>query len=61
MEVKSKNSKAKAADHILSSPEYEVDLCIRLGECNVGLNNKNMTIPHYMAFLRKNEAFEPLT
>lgn len=53
VEVKSKNSKTKAANHILSTPEYGVELCIKLGECNVGLNNKIMTIPHYMAFLLK--------
>ena len=51
VEVKSKNTKAKAANYILAHPEYEVDTCIRLGECNVGFNNKIMTIPHYMAFL----------
>ena len=51
IEVKSKNSKAKAANYILAHPNYNVDLCIKLGECNVGFNNKVLTIPQYMAFL----------
>ena len=56
VEVKAKSGKTKAADHILSNQDvYGVDLCIKLGEYNVGLNNNKLTIPYYMAFLLTEE------
>ena len=52
VEVKAKSGKTKAADYILSNQDvYDVDLCIKLGDYNVCLNNNKLTIPYYMAFL----------
>ncbi len=52
VEVKSKKGKAKSASYILSKPEiFGVDLCIKLGEYNVGTSEGIITLPYYMAFM----------
>lgn len=52
VEVKAKSGKTKSADYILSNPDtYGVDLCIKLGDYNIGFNDKKLTLPYYMAFL----------
>ena len=52
IEVKSKSGKTKSANYILSNPEtYGVNLCIKLGDYNVGFNDRKLTLPYYMAFL----------
>ena len=52
VEVKSTTGNAKSAKTILNHPEkYHVELCIKLGDYNVGRNEKILTLPLYMGFL----------
>lgn len=52
LEVKSKNGNTKSADTIIKNKEkYNVDLCIKMGECNIGFEKNKLIIPSYMGFL----------
>lgn len=52
VEVKSTTGNAKSAKTILAHPEkYHVSEAIKLGEYNIGRNDRILTIPLYMAFL----------
>jgi len=52
IEVKAKSGKTKSANYILENKAiFGVDICIKLGEYNVGFNENKLTIPYYMTFL----------
>lgn len=52
IEVKATTGNAKSAKTILSHPEkYHVSGAIKLGEYNIGRNDRMLTIPLYMGFL----------
>lgn len=52
IEVKSTTGNAKSAKTILAHPEkYQVSGVIKLGDYNIGRNDRQLTIPLYMAFL----------
>ena len=52
IEVKATSGNAKSAKTILSHPEkYHVAGAIKLGDYNVGRNDRILTIPLYMGFL----------
>ena len=52
VEVKSTTGNAKSVKTILAHPEkYHVSEAIKLGEYNIGRNDRILTIPLYMAFL----------
>ena len=52
VEVKATTGNAKSTRTILNHPEkYHVTSAIKLGEYNVGKENKILTLPLYMAFL----------
>ena len=52
VESKASTGNIKSAKTILAHPEkYHVDLAIKLGDYNVGLEGKILTLPMYMGFL----------
>ena len=51
IEVKSTTGNTKSANTVLKNPQYDVDVCYKLSENNVGVVNNRITIPYYMAFL----------
>ena len=52
VEVKAKSGNTKSTKTILSHPEkYHVYSAIKLGDYNIGRNDKMLTLPLYMAFL----------
>ena len=52
VEIKSGNKRSRDVSYNLSNSEtFGVDSCIKICECNVGLNNGILSIPHYMVFL----------
>lgn len=52
VEVKARNGNAKSTNTILASfDKYHVNHAIKLGDYNVGRNDKILTLPLYMAFL----------
>ena len=52
VEVKSSSGNIKSAKTILSHPEkYHVDGCVKLGDYNVGRQDRVLTLPLYMGFL----------
>lgn len=52
IEVKATTGNAKSAKTILAHPEkYHVGGCIKLGDYNIGRNERILTIPLYMGFL----------
>lgn len=52
VEVKASTGNIKSSKTILNHPEkYHVDLCVKLGDYNVGRNGKFLTLPLYMGFL----------
>ena len=52
VESKASTGNVKSAKTILAHPEkYHVDLAIKLGDYNVGLEGKILTLPMYMGFL----------
>ena len=54
VEVKATSGNAKSTKTILAHPEkYHVAGAIKLGNYNVGRNDRMLTIPLYMAFLLK--------
>lgn len=51
-EVKSKNGNTKSSNTILKNKDqYNVNLCIKFGDCNVGFEGEKLSLPYYMAFL----------
>ena len=52
VEVKATTGNTKSAKTILNHPEkYHVDECVKLGDYNIGRNEKILTLPLYMGFL----------
>ncbi|MEE0879001.1 MAG: ATP-binding protein [Treponemataceae bacterium] len=51
IEVKSTTGNTKSANTVLKNPQYDVNLCYKLSENNVGVAENKITIPYYMAFL----------
>ena len=51
VEVKSTTGNTKSANTILKNPQYDVNVCYKLSENNVGVVDNKITIPYYMAFL----------
>lgn len=52
IEVKASNGNIKSSKTILKNKaQYNTDLCIKFGECNVGFTGEILTLPYYMAFM----------
>ena len=52
IEVKSKNGNTKSSNTILKNKDqYNVNLFIKFGDCNVGFEGEKLSLPYYMAFL----------
>ena len=52
VEVKATNGNTKSANTILKNKGlYDVNLCIKFGDCNVGLEGEKLSLPYYMTFL----------
>lgn len=51
IEVKSTTGNTKSANTVLKNPQYDVSVCYKLSENNVGVTQNKITIPYYMAFL----------
>ena len=52
VEVKATNGNTKSANTILKNKEqYNVNLCIKYGDCNVGQEKEKLALPYYMAFM----------
>lgn len=42
----------KAANTVLKNKsQYGVNICIKFGDCNVGLEGEKLSLPYYMAFM----------
>ena len=51
IEVKATTGNTKSAKTVLKNPQYDVNVCYKLSENNIGITNNIITIPYYMAFL----------
>ena len=51
IEVKSTTGNTKSANTVLKNPQYEVNICYKLSENNIGIGENKITIPYYLAFL----------
>ena len=51
IEVKAATGNTKSANTVLKNPQYDVNVCYKLSENNVGVVENKITIPYYMAFL----------
>ena len=52
VEAKASTGNVKSTKTVLNHPEkYHVSQAIKLGDCNVGKNDKVLTLPMYMSFL----------
>lgn len=51
IEVKATTGNTKSSNTVLNNPKYEVNVCYKLSENNVGVHKNKITIPYYMAFL----------
>ena len=52
IEVKASNGNIKSSKTVLKNKaQYNTDLCIKFGECNVGFTGEILTLPYYMAFM----------
>lgn len=51
IEVKATTGNTKSANTVLKSPQYDVNICYKLSENNIGITENKITIPYYMAFL----------
>ncbi len=59
LEVKAKSGKAKSLKTVFNNPKvYHINSAIKLGQYNVGRNEKTLTIPLYMGFLIKDKLTE---
>ena len=53
IEVKATTGNTKSSDTVLKNPQYEVDVCYKLSENNVGVAGRKITLPYYMAMFLK--------
>ncbi|MCQ2097156.1 MAG: ATP-binding protein [Fibrobacter sp.] len=53
IEVKATTGNTKSSDTVLKNPQYEVDVCYKLSENNVGVAGKKVTLPYYMTMFLK--------
>jgi len=53
IEVKATTGNTKSSDTVLKNPQYEVDVCYKLSENNVGVVGKKVTLPYYMTMFLK--------
>lgn len=53
IEVKATTGNTKSSDTVLKNPQYEVDVCYKLSESNVGVAGKKITLPYYMTMFLK--------
>lgn len=52
IEAKATNGNTKSFNTILKNKEkYNVDFCIKMGDCNIGFDGNKLTIPNYLGFL----------
>ena len=51
IEVKATTGNTKSAKTVLNSSKYDVNVCYKLSENNIGVAENIITIPYYMAFL----------
>lgn len=51
IEVKATSGNTKSANTVFKNPQYDVDICYKLSENNIGIAENKITIPYYMAFL----------
>ena len=49
IEVKATTGNTKSANTVLKNPQYDVSVCYKLSENNVGVVGNKITIPYYMA------------
>ena len=49
IEVKATTGNTKSANTVLKNPQYDVDVCYKLSENNVGVVDNRITIPYYMS------------
>ncbi|MBO4629387.1 MAG: DUF4143 domain-containing protein, partial [Treponema sp.] len=49
IEVKATTGNTKSANTVLKNPQYDVEICYKLSENNIGVVDKKITIPYYMA------------
>lgn len=49
VEVKATTGNTKSANTILKNAQYEVNICYKLSENNIGVADNKITIPYYMA------------
>lgn len=53
IEVKATTGNTKSAKTVLKNSQYDVDVCYKLSENNIGIAENIITIPYYMTFLLK--------
>ena len=53
IEVKATTGKTKSAKTVLKNSQYDVNVCYKLSENNIGIAENIITIPYYMTFLLK--------
>ena len=51
IEVKATTGNTKSAKTVLKNPQYDVNICYKLSENNIGVVDNIVTIPYYMTFL----------
>ncbi len=51
IEVKATTGNTKSAKTVLKNPQYDVNVCYKLSENNIGVVNNIITVPYYMTFL----------
>lgn len=51
IEVKATTGNTKSANTVLKNPQYDVNICYKLSENNIGITENKTTIPYYIAFL----------
>ena len=49
IEVKATTGNTKSADTVLKNPQYEVQMCYKLSQNNIGIAGNKITVPYYMA------------
>ena len=49
IEVKATTGNTKSANTVLKNPQYDVEVCYKLSENNVGVVDNKITIPYYMS------------
>lgn len=51
IEVKATTGNTKSAKTVLRNSQYDVNICYKLSENNIGVAENIITIPYYMTFL----------